>query len=190
METSAGNVVRNIINHWWLILIAGILLTGIGIWIIISPFQSFLSLCLAVAIGMIASGCFEILFSIKNHKLIKGWGWLFGAGIIDLIIGCYLFNYPLITMVLLPLVVSVWIAFRGMIALGNALQIRSYGSKSWRWLALTAVTIILIALLILLYPIYGIKALIFWTGIAFILSGLFRIYLSFKFKKIKELREL
>lgn len=190
METSSFNVLRNIINHWWLILVAGILLVGMGIWFIVSPFQSFLSLCLAIAAVMIASGSFEITFSIKNHKSIKGWSWLLAAGLIDLFIGFYLYNYPLITMVILPLVIGVWILFRGIVAVGNALHMRSYGFKSWRWLAFMATTIILLALLILLYPIYGIKTLIFWTGIAFIVSGIFRIYLSLKFIKLKEIIEL
>ncbi|MEO8950153.1 MAG: DUF308 domain-containing protein [Mucilaginibacter sp.] len=186
METSTFNVVSNIISHWWLIFIAGIVLVGIGIWIILSPFQSLVSLCLAIAIGMMASGCFEIIFSIKNHRSINGWGWLLAAGIIDLLIGGYLFNYPLITMVILPYVISIWILYRAIVAIGNALLMRSYGIRDWKRPALIASTVIFLALAILFYPLYGIKALIFWTGIAFICSGIFRIYLSLNFRKLKE----
>jgi len=186
MKTLTLDPVRNIINHWWLILLAGLVLLGMGVWIIVSPFQSFLALCWAVAIGMIGSGCFEIIFSLKNYESIKGWGWLLAAGAIDLFIGGYLLNYPLITMVILPLIIGAWILFRGIVAVGNAIHIRSYGFGDWRWLITAGITIVLLALLVLLYPGFGIETLIFWTGVSFIISGLFRIFLSLKFKKLKQ----
>lgn len=190
METSTFNVVRNIINHWWLILIAGILLLGIGIWIIVSPFQSFFDISIVISVGMMVSGFLEMIFSVRNRKSIKGWIWMLASGIIDFFVGACLFNFSLVTMVMLPLIVSIWILFRGIVATGYSLYIRSFGIKSWRWLACIAITIVLLTLLILLYPIYGVKTLIAYTGIGFILSGLFRVYLSLKFKKIKELTQL
>lgn len=190
METSNYNVIRNVVNHWWLMLIAGILLLGMGIWIIVSPFQSFFDICIVISVGMMVSGILEMIFSVRNRKSIKGWLWMLTSGIIDFLIGFCLFNYSLVTMVMLPLIVSIWILFRGIVATGYALYIRSYGIKSWRWLACIALTIVLLTLLILLYPIYGIKTLIAYTGIGFVLSGSFRVYLSLKFKKIMELAQL
>lgn len=187
METLIESTVRNIIKQWWLILLAGILLVIMGSWIIISPFQSFLAICWAVAIGIIGSGCFEIVFSVKNHASIKGWGWLLAAGLVDVVIGIYLLNYPLITMVILPLIIAVWILFRGIVAVGNAIHMRSYGFNDWRWLIAAAITIVLLALLILVYPGFGMETLMFWTGVSFIVSGIFRIYLSLKLKNLKRL---
>ncbi len=174
------------INHWWLILLAGFLLIGIGIWIIISPFQSYLALSWVFAIGMIGTGIFEILFSLVNYQSIKRWGWTFIAGIIDLMIGGYLLNNPLISMVLLHLIVGLWMLFRGITAIGDALHIRSYGFNDWKRLLFTAITIILLALLILACPIIGIENLILWTGLAFIVTGVFRIYLAFKLRSVKK----
>lgn len=186
MENLLSSPVHYMVKHWWLVLLAGILLITMGALILISPFQSLLIICWLVAITMIGSGCFEIIFSIKNHQSIKGWGWLLAASLLDVIIGLYLLNYPLITMVILPLIIAVWILFRGIVAFGNALHMRSYGFGDWRWLAIAGLTIVLLALLILLYPGFGIETLLLWTGISFIISGLFRIFLSLKFKKLKQ----
>lgn len=190
METSTSNVIRNIINHWWLILLAGILLVVLGIWIIVSPFQSFFDISIPISAGMIATGILEMIFSIRNRKSIKGWIWLLTSGIIDSFIGLCLYNFSFVTMVMLPLIISIWILFRGIVATGYALYIRSYGIKSWRWLACIAITIILLTLLIQLYPVYGIKTLISYTGIGFILSGMFRVYLAFKLKQLKAFVQL
>ena len=187
MENPTLNFVKNVVTYWWLLFLAGLLLVGIGVWMLLSPFQSLLSLCLAAAIGMMVSGCFEIVFSIKNHESIAGWGWLLTGGIVDLLIGGYLFNFTLITMVILPIAISIWILFRGIMVIGNALNMRRYGMPDWRWFTVVGINIIFLALLIMLYPFYGIKAILFWIGIAFILSGLFRIYISLKIRKIKDL---
>ena len=185
MKTLSFKTIQNIINYWWLILLAGLLLIGIGVWVIASPFQSYLSLSWVFAIGMIGTGIFEIIFSLINHQSIKRWGWTLAAGAVDLLIGGYLLSNPLITMLLLPLIVGLWMLFRGIMAIGDALHIRSHGYKGWKRLLFTAITIILMAVLILLCPTIGIENLILWTGLAFIITGIFRIYLSIKLQQLK-----
>ncbi|SDP96920.1 Uncharacterized membrane protein HdeD, DUF308 family [Mucilaginibacter sp. OK268] len=186
METLPFNIVRNMINRWWLILFAGLLLIGMGVWVIASPFESYLSLSWAFAFCMMVTGAFEVTFSLINYKSVDGWGWAFAGGLVDLFIGGYLWRYPLITMIILPLIVGVWILFRGIMAVANALDMRSYGFRDWKWLLFTAVSIIVFAMLVLAYPAFGIENLILWTGMAFLLAGVFRIWLSLKIKRIKD----
>ena len=186
MEPLSGKPIQNIIRHWWLVLFAGVLLIGLGVWVVSSPFQSYLSLSLLFAACVVAAGLFELTFSIVNHKIMNGWGWMLAGGMIDVFVGGYLFYYPLITMIILPLIVGFWLLFRGIMAIGNALDVRSYGFGDWRWLLFTGVTIILLALLILVNPDFGIFNIIVWTGLAFIFAGIFRIYLSLKLRKLKD----
>ena len=157
-----------------------------GGWIIASPFESYLSFAWAFALCMIGTGAAEITFSLINHRSVEGWGWVLAGGLADLLIGGYLWRYPLITMIILPLIVGFWMLFRGIMAVANALDMRSYGFRDWKWLLFTAVSIIVFALLVLAYPAFRIENLILWTGMAFLLSGVFRIWLSFKLKKIKD----
>jgi uncharacterized membrane protein HdeD (DUF308 family) len=135
--------------------------------------------------GMIGTGIFELMSSLINRGSVKRWGWVLVAGIVDLSVGGYLLSAPLITMLLLPLIVGLWMLFRGITAIGNALHIRSAGDKSWKRLLFAAITVILLSLFILACPIIGIENLILWTGFAFIATGIFRIYLAFKLRAIK-----
>lgn len=184
METIPFKTVRRIINHWWLILAAGLLLVGTGIWVIKSPFQSYLSLSWVFAIGLIGTGIFEISFALINHHL-RGWIWRIIAGIVDLVIGVFLFNNTLITIVLLPLVIGLWALYRGLMAIGDAFHIRSYGFGDWRRLLFSALIIIAMAGLILACPAIGIENIFLYSGIAFIAAGAFRIYLALKLRKVK-----
>ena len=130
-----------------------------------------------------------MIFSIMNHQSVRRWGWALTAGIIDLFVGGYLLNNPLITMVFLPLIVGLWMLFKGIMAIGDSLHIRSHGFADWKRLLFTAITIILLALLILACPVLGLENLILLTGLAFIVTGIFRIYLSLKLRSLKHTYE-
>ncbi|OCX54007.1 hypothetical protein BEL04_06950 [Mucilaginibacter sp. PPCGB 2223] len=185
MATIILKNIRTIVNHWWLILIGGIVMIGLGIWIIASPVQSYISLSLAFAFCMFVAGLFEVIFSIANSKSLEGWVWILISGLIDLFIGGYLMGYPVITMAVLPFIVGFWMLFRGFMAIGSAIEMRAYGIWDWGWLLVVGIIIILLALAILANPAFGIANILMWTSIAFIFSGIFRVHLSFKLKKLK-----
>jgi uncharacterized membrane protein HdeD (DUF308 family) len=185
MKTLSFKMIENMIRYWWLVLMAGILLIAVGIWVIKVPFGSYLSLSWIFAIGMIGTGVFEIFFSYINCGSARRWGINLVAGIVDLLVGGYLLENPLITILLLPLIVGLWVLFRGMTAIGDALHIRSHGVKGWKRLLFTAITIMVLALLILACPIIGIENLIYLTGLSFIAAGFFRIILSLKLQRLR-----
>lgn len=183
MTNSTIKTVREIISNWWLMLLGGIALLALGIWTITTPLEAYLSLSLVFAIGILTAGVFEIIFSLSNTSK-TGWGWTLVSGMIDLFIGGYLLSYPALTMAILPVLVGVWILFRGFIAIGNAFEIKSYGFPGWGWLLCAGIVAILVATLILVNPVWGIANIVIWTGVAFILAGIFRIYLSLKLRKL------
>ena len=184
METLTLKSVRKIISHWWLMLLAGILFICLGIWIISFPVQSYLTLSFAFVFGIIAAGLLEIVFTIINHKLMKRWGLALIGGIVDVLIGVYLFSYPLIALLALPLIIGFWMLFRGIMVMVNALDIYSYGQAHWKIALITGIIMILLSLMILTNPAFGFFNIIVWTGLTFILSGIFRIYLAFKLKRL------
>ena len=49
MTQSFLKTIRESINYWWLILLGGVLLIIVGIWVISSPIESYLSLSLLFA---------------------------------------------------------------------------------------------------------------------------------------------
>ncbi|ASU35327.1 HdeD family acid-resistance protein [Mucilaginibacter xinganensis] len=184
MNSPAFKNANGVVNNWWLMLLAGIALIALGIGTIASPLHAYLSLSLVFAIGILAAGIFEIIFSLSNTAMI-GWGWAILGGIVDLLIGGYLIAFPVITMVLFPLLVGFWILIRGFMAARSAFEIKAFGLPGWGWLLLTGLVIILLGIMILLNPVWGIVNIIIWTGLAFIVGGAFRIYLAVKLSRLK-----
>ncbi|WP_316818260.1 HdeD family acid-resistance protein [Pedobacter nyackensis] len=173
-------------QYWWLMFCAGILFLGLGVWILASPVSSYLSLSLLFAFGMIFSGLFELVFAIGNRKRLHGWGWTMTGGLIDVVLGSYLLNYPLLTMVVMPVIIGLWMLFRGFMAIGNSIELRAYGVLDWVWLLLTGILIVVLSLLIIGHPLFAAINIVMWTAFAFILSGIFRIFLSLQLKKFKK----
>nr|WP_121272019.1 DUF308 domain-containing protein [Pedobacter schmidteae] len=173
-------------QYWWLMFCAGILFLGLGAWILASPVSSYLSLSLLFAFGMIFSGLFELVFAIGNRKRLHGWGWTMTGGLIDVVLGSYLLNYPLLTMVVMPVIIGLWMLFRGFMAIGNSIELRAYGVLDWVWLLLTGILIVVLSLLIIGHPLFAAINIVMWTAFAFILSGIFRIFLSLQLRKFKK----
>jgi len=184
MKTQNVNYIGYTSQYWWLMCSAGILFIGLGVWILASPVSSYLSLSLFFACGMLFAGVFEVVFAIGNHTNLKGWGWTLAGGMIDLLLGAYLLYYPLLSMIVLPMIMGLWMLFRGCMAIGSSLELRAYGVLDWIWLLVTGVLIVLLSLLIIAHPLLAAFTVVIWTAFAFILSGIFRIFLSIQLRKL------
>ncbi|WP_432709173.1 HdeD family acid-resistance protein [Pedobacter sp.] len=185
MKTQDINFIGYNSKYWWLMALAGLLFIGLGIWILATPVVSYLSLSLLFAFLMLLAGIFETVFSIGNHKTLQGWGWVLVGGLIDLFLGAYLLYYPALSMVVLPLIVGFWIMFRGFMAIGSSLELRSSGVKDWGWLMATGILIVLLSFILIANPVFAAINIVIWTGLALIITGIFRIMYSFQLKKLK-----
>jgi uncharacterized membrane protein HdeD (DUF308 family) len=179
--------IRDSINYWWLFLLTGILLLIVGLWVFASPAASYLSLSFIFSMGILFTGIFEIAFALSNRKTMHSWGWTLASGVLDLVIGFYLLSYPGITMTVLPFILGFWLLFRGFSAVGSAFDMKSMGDKNWGWSLFLGVAIVFFGVMVLAIPAFGVVNIIIWTGSAFVLAGIFRIYLALKLRKIKRI---
>ena len=118
---------------------------------------------------------------------MKGWGWTLISGILDLVIGIYLFSYPLITMATLPLFLGFWLMFRSFYLMGIAFDLKSYGIKSWGGLLFGSVILLITALLVMYFPAAGAAGIIAVSGIALVAGGILNIMLALKFRDLKNI---
>ncbi|WP_316766443.1 HdeD family acid-resistance protein [Pedobacter frigiditerrae] len=184
MKKHSFNVIGYDTKYWWLLYASGVLFVFLGSWIIVSPQKSYLFLSLLLAIGLLTTGLFESLYSIFHIRKIKDWGWIFIGGLIDAILGVYLLNYPLIAIILMPFVIGIWMLFRAFMTVSSSIALKTIGVKGWLWLLVTSMVLILPSILILINPFAELINIVFITGIAFVLSGIFRIIFSQRLKSL------
>jgi uncharacterized membrane protein HdeD (DUF308 family) len=186
MHKTSVDEMKYAIRNWWLSLVSGILLIVSGLWILATPVQSFVALAVLFSFLTLASGISEIIISLTNRNY-QGWGWYLTNGIVDLIIGIMLVVHPLLSVELLPFLVGFWVMFRGSMAIGSALELKSYNIEGWGIFLFTGIATVLFSLLILFHPILGSISVVFVTSMAFIAAGLFRVYVGLKLKNLHKL---
>lgn len=178
---------RNSLKHWYIPLIIGILLILLGFYVFTTPLETYLTLVLFFTASFIASGLMDIVFSIQNHKILKGWGWFLVSGILTLAMGFYLVAYPQIPIVILPFVVGFTLLFRSFLLLGHSFDLRDLQVLSWGNVALLSVGGIIFSTLLLSSPFFTAISLVTLTAMSFIFVGISSIMLSFNLKKVKDM---
>ena len=74
---------------------------------------------------------------------------------------------------------------RGFMTISSPVTLKALGIKDWVWLVVTSTLLILPSLIILIDPFVGFVNVVKLTGVAFTLSGLFRIFFSQQLRKLK-----
>jgi len=189
METEIIKRTKNVTKHWYLSLILGILFICVGIWVLRTPLESYLTLSILFSVTVFISGISEIIYSVANRKGMENWGWILAGGIIDLLLGIWLISSPLLSIAVLPFIVGFMLMFRSMIAMGLAFDIKNFAASGWGWLLSLGILGLLFSFVLLWNPLFAGLTIVIWTGCAFITIGIFRVILSFKLNHLHKISE-
>ena len=83
---------------WWLVLIEAILLIVIGIFLLVNPYQTFVSMIWVLGIYWLVRGVFQLVSLFWDRRM---WGWKIFAGILGLIAGWIVIQNPVTSAVVL-----------------------------------------------------------------------------------------
>ena len=165
----------------WLALIKGILMIVFGVWLLQSPNENLQKLSMIFGFLILAGGLLEISFAFNNRKTNSKWEWTLVSGVFDILLGAFLMANPDFILLLITLLISLWLFFRGVLLLRTALAFKRAYNKNYIYPVIFGILLIIIAAIFIWHPeIFGIT-LAFWTALAFIIVGIFRIFLVFKF---------
>jgi len=174
-----------ITRNWWLLSIIGIAMTVLGVWVYSNPIENYIALSIMFSVIMLASGISEISFSLSNSKIIKGWGWIFSAGIFDLILGIILITHENLTMTILPLFFGIWLIFRGITQISRGFLLKNAGFKNWGWSVFGGFLVVVFGFMVAYNPIFGAESIVVWTALSLIILGIFTFAFSLILKKLK-----
>ena len=86
---------------------------------------------------------------------------------------------------LITILISLWLLFRGVIAIRNAVILKKANNQNYKYGLIFGIFLIMLAAIFLWHPeILGIT-IAFWTALAFISLGIFRIALVFNYPGVK-----
>lgn len=94
---------------------------------------------------------------------------------------------------MLPIVLGIWLLFRGIGLIGIASEMSHFKVNGMVWTIILGILLIICSLMILFQPLFGIAAVVVWVGISFLVAGVSLVVFAFqlfsiknKFKKLTE----
>lgn len=183
MAQTIAATAKSVVKHWYLLLLAGLILIVAGIWVMCTPLSAYLALSILFSASFSLVGLIEVAFAIANRKTMRGWGWTLVYGLFNLVIAVILFSNPLISMTTLPIYVGFVVLFRSSLIIGASLDAENYGKSGSGSLLLLGILGLFFAFILLWNPGFAGLSLVVWTAIALITAGIYGIYFSLLLKK-------
>ena len=177
--------VSGTIKNWWVFLIIGILMIIGAIWMFKTPLESFVGLAGFFSILILLSGLFSVFYVLGNKSDLDNWGLYLAGGVLDVVVGLILLNYPQITVLLFSVFVGFWLLFRGITTISVAFKYKKESEEGWGWILLFGILIVIFAMMAILNPLIGAAYLVFTLAFTFLLLGIVNVYLAFKLKNVK-----
>lgn len=126
-------------HPWWLTLISGLALLGIGVWLWMSPAKAGLFLVQVIAWYWVIVGILNIVMIFVDSTK---WGWKLTLGIIGIIAGLWIINNPIQGAVATAGAIVLVIAIQAIIY-GIVAMIGSFQGAGWGALILGIISIVL-----------------------------------------------
>jgi len=179
---SGDNVVwsRVKLPPWWLVLIEGILLIGIGIFFFVSPYQTLVTAVWVLGLYWLIRGILDLVSLLWDRAM---WGWKIFAGILGIIAGWILLQQPLAGSLVLSTTLVWLVAFIGLF-IGISSLIRGFQGAGWGTIILGVIEIVLS--IILFMNAAGAAAWMPWVlgGLA-ILGGILTLIAAFGLRNVE-----
>ena len=167
--------IRNFVP-WWLVLLEGLAALIIGVYLIAYPIDTTIILVRMLGWYWLFVGIFTIVTILMDRT---DWVWRAVNGILGILAGIVVINYPLFSALFIP---ATLVTIAAILAIGFGV-LRLYWSLKEGWSsAIAGVLNIILGLLILGHPMLGIVALVYIAAILNIVGGIATIYLAIKMR--------
>jgi uncharacterized membrane protein HdeD (DUF308 family) len=164
---------------WWLSIIGGLVLLGLGIWMLTNLYDSVVVLAWLVGVSLIIAGLVEIL-SLHGQKGI-GWA-VWTAGLLLVAAGVAVIVWHDITLWALAVLAGIGFLIGGVVRIALALSDRDHPDFVLN-LAVGALGVVL-GVLVLVWPEATLVVLALLLGIRFVVSGIVAIGMGWQLHRL------
>lgn len=173
------------VKYWYIPLVLGILFILVGIWVSATPLAAYLTLAVLFAFTFLLAGILEVIYAISNRNTLNHWIWVLISGIIGLVLGVFLLSNTTLSMFVLPFYIGFGILFYSITGIVRAIELRKHAINGWKYLMVTGIIGLIVALFMLSNPVFGGLTIVFYTAFSFLILGVFNVFLSFKMKGLR-----
>jgi uncharacterized membrane protein HdeD (DUF308 family) len=154
-------------SPWWLNLMGGILSVIIGLLLLSSPVKSTFGLVIALGIYWIIGGIFTLVGMFIDHT---AWGWKLIMGVISIIAGTIILDYPIISTYVVPAIFILILGIQGLVV-GVISLVMAFKGGGWGAGILGVLSIFFGLILIANYSTPSMVVSLVWVVAIFALIG-------------------
>jgi uncharacterized membrane protein HdeD (DUF308 family) len=148
----------------------------VSAYLFFSPVSGLLALSFLFGLIILLTGIAELLRSYRDHGPGNR-GWHLFIGLIDLLIGLILLSHLAASLVIIRFIVGFYFLFRGI----SLLSFSRVGRRSW-WVVIGGLLVVIVAVLVMVNPLFGNATLLIWLELAFFVTGLLNVMLGLRLK--------
>lgn len=172
---------ERLIRHWWLSLIGGVILIAIGFIVMVNPVASYFAFAMWFGFAVMLSGILSLLQSLSSKNRYVRNGWLILASIADIIIGLMLIFNVLLSAFAMPILLGIWLLYRGAAMLAQGFDLKSNNVRGGGWIIFYSAIVIIISIAVLWMPAtLGVQVVILFVAIAFVSYGIALVSLGLR----------
>lgn len=173
------------VQHWWLMLIAGILCIITGIAVFAFPLESYVALSILTGVLMLVVGVAKLIAASASGNYLMMRGYVIVGGVLDLILGLFLCIYPGVTLALLPIMLGFWMLYNSFVLLGFSGDFDTFGIQGGGILTAGGILLLVLSILVLVNPFgAGIATVVILAGVGLVVFGILLCSLSTMLKGI------
>lgn len=155
--------------------LVGVFLVVTGIYFLIHPSATMVSIAWMFGLAMLVSGAVNCLIYLSNRRYYIDSTWLLANSVIDLLIGVLFLCSDWIAAAFLPILFGVWAVVSGVIKLVNAAMIRRMQMPTWGGLLVVGLVLLVFGVAVFFRPVLAAVAVSAIVAIVLITQGLLAI---------------
>ncbi len=174
----------------WLLLLAGVLLVGVGIWTMFTPWSGLMSLAVVISLAMLLSGVLEIVVFCAGKGRFRS-GWMLVGGILSALLGLWLLighGYEALA-VAIPFVFGIWVLSSGITRSVGSFELKSAEVEGWGWMLALGILEMLLGVLLLFSPVMSAAVCSALVSVMFFAQGVNDILLFSNITRAKKFAE-
>jgi uncharacterized membrane protein HdeD (DUF308 family) len=177
-SVSTGYKVELQLPPWWLVFLEGLVALIIGIYLITSPVATTIFLVWVLGIYWLIAGILTLvhLFTDRTDMI-----WKVISGIIGILAGLAVIEYPLLSAVFVPATFIILIGVLGIVYGAISLF---YSLKLGWGAAIKGILSIIFGLLLIGSPYIGIVLLVYFLAVIGIVGGVATMYMGYKMRSV------
>jgi uncharacterized membrane protein HdeD (DUF308 family) len=167
---------------WWTLVLRGIAAMLFGVIAFVWPGISVAALVLLFGAFALVDGVFNIVDAF-GHVSRRGRRWAaFFQGLAGIAAGLIAFFLPGLTMLALVSLIAAWSLLTGTFEIVAAIRLRKRLTNEWL-LVLSGILSIMLGLILIVFPLAGLVALVWWIGAYAMVIGALFLALGFKLRR-------